>query len=140
KRRAQPFFYRHPWVFEGAIQRIEGDLGVGDEALLVTDTGEPIARGLFNPHSKIKLRLYRWDHEQPLDDEWLASRIDQAFALRRRLFPQWNATSAARWIASEGDNLSGLTVDRYGDWLTVQFSSAALASRRDAIMSQLNAR
>ena len=36
-RRAEPFFGRHPWVFSGAIARVEGQPGAGDEVLLVTD-------------------------------------------------------------------------------------------------------
>ncbi|HEX6986929.1 MAG TPA: class I SAM-dependent rRNA methyltransferase [Planctomycetaceae bacterium] len=139
-RRAQPFFYRHPWVFDGAIQRVEGDPQVGDEAVLVTEKGDPVARGLFNPRSNIKLRLYGWDVARPLDDAFFAERIDHAIALRERLFPAWTESSAGRLIFSEGDHLSGLTVDRYGDWLAVQFTSAALAVRKDAILRRLRDR
>jgi 23S rRNA (cytosine1962-C5)-methyltransferase len=139
-RRAQPFFYRHPWVFDGAIQRIEGQPEVGAEALLVTDKGDPVARGLFNPTSKIKLRLYRWDVDQPLDDAFFDERIAHALKLREKLYPNWTDATAGRLVFSEGDNLSGLTVDRYGDWLVVQFTSAALATRKDAILRSLQER
>ena len=98
-----------------------------------------MAQGLFNPHSKIKLRLYSWETARELDDSFFTSRLDAAIALRRRLFPTWTATTAFRLVASEGDGLSGLTVDRYGDWLVVQFTSAALAARRDAILQHLQA-
>lgn len=56
-RRAQPFFGRHPWVFAGAIARTPAGLNPGDEVALVSDQGEFIARGLFNPHSAIRVRL-----------------------------------------------------------------------------------
>ena len=137
KRRAQPFYYRHPWVFEGAIQRIEGEPETGSEAILVTDQGDPIARGLFNPHSKIKLRLYQWDVDRPLDDAWLKNRIDRALQRRER-FPRHE--SGSRLIFSEGDELSGLIVDCYADWLVVQFTSAALAVRQEAILAHLQDR
>jgi 23S rRNA (cytosine1962-C5)-methyltransferase len=139
-RRAQPFFYRHPWVFDGAIHRVEGNPVVGDEALLVTDKDSPIARGLFNPASNIKLRLYTWDLEQPLDGAFFAARIDHALRLRENLWPTWSDSSAGRVVFSEGDGISGLTVDRYGDWLSVQFTSAALATRKDAILAHLEQR
>lgn len=139
-RRAQPFFYRHPWVFEGAIQRVEGDPQTGDEALLVTEKGDPIARGLFNPLSKIKLRLYSWNLDRPLDGSFFAERIDQALELRRLLQPNWSAMSAGRLVCSEGDGLSGLTVDRYGHWLVVQITSAALGLRKDSILDHLGHR
>ncbi len=67
-RRALPFFGRHPWVFAGAISRIEGKPQPGEEVLLQTERGEFIARGLFNPNSNIRVRLYSWDAEQALDD------------------------------------------------------------------------
>ena len=56
-RRALPFFGRHPWVFTGAISRIEGSPEPGAEVILQTDKGEFIARGLYNPHSNIRVRL-----------------------------------------------------------------------------------
>lgn len=139
-RRAQPFFYRHPWVFDGAIQRVEGSPAVGDEALLVTEKGDPIARGLFNPQSNIKLRLYSWDVDQKLDDSFFAAKIDDALALRENLFPTWSESTGGRLVFSEGDHLSGLAVDRYGDWLSAQFTSAALATRKDAILAHLQQR
>jgi len=139
-RRAQPFFYRHPWVFDGAIHRVEGSPSVGDEALLVTEKGDPIARGLFNPKSNIKLRLYSWDVDRTLDESFFASRIDDALRYRDQLFPSWTESTAGRLVFSEGDHLSGLTVDRYGDWLSVQLTSAALATRKDAILAHLQSR
>jgi 23S rRNA (cytosine1962-C5)-methyltransferase len=127
-------------VFDGAIHRVEGSPAVGDEALLVTDKGDPIARGLFNPASNIKLRLYSWDVDRALDDSFFAGRIDDALALRATLFPTWTESTAGRLVFSEGDHLSGLAVDRYGDWLSVQFTSAALATRKDAILAHLQHR
>src|SRR5690606_15766152 len=59
-RRAMPFHNRHPWVFAGAILRAPGDLTPGAEVRLLADDGEFIARGLFNPHSNIRVRLYGW--------------------------------------------------------------------------------
>ena len=139
-RKAQPFFYRHPWVVDGAVQGVTGSPAAGDEALLVTDTGAPVGRGLFNPASKIKLRLYSWDADRPLDEAFFAERIDRALALRARLFGEWNEAKAGRMIFSEGDDLSGLTVDRYGDWLVVQLTSAGLAARREMILGLLQDR
>ncbi len=139
-RRAQPFFYRHPWVFDGAIRRVEGNPQVGDEALLATDKGDPIARGLFNPRSNIKLRLYGWNVDRSLDESFFAEKIDHALALRDRMLGNWSETESARLISSEGDHLSGLTVDRYSDWLVVQFTSAALAVRKDTILRHLQDR
>ncbi len=137
RRRALPFFSRHPWVFATAIERIDGDPAPGQEVVLRAQDGQFIARGLFNPHSHLRVRLYSWNEHVPLDREFWSQRIDDAIALRRQLFPEWSAEFACRLVNSEGDQLSGLTVDRYGDWLIVQITSFALAQRQDLLLELL---
>ncbi|MEX0700682.1 MAG: class I SAM-dependent rRNA methyltransferase, partial [Planctomycetales bacterium] len=137
-RRAMPFFNRHPWVFAGAIHRVQGDPSPGAEVRLHADDGEFIARGLFNPHSNIRVRLYGWNEDEPLEANLWSRRLDQAIALRRRLFPDMSTETACRMVASEADGISGLTVDRYGDWLLAQFTSLALWQRRDEFVRLLS--
>ncbi len=137
-RKAQPFFNRHPWVFGGAIGTVEGDPEPGAEVALVTNEGEFIARGLFNPHSQIRVRLYSWDEHRSIDDDLFSERLDRAVELRERLFPNRSGKSACRLVFSEADGLSGLTVDQYGDWLLVQFTSLALSMRRERLIELLN--
>lgn len=139
-RRALPFFNRHPWVFAGAVSRIEGDPEPGDEVAVVTDRGEFVARGLVNPTSNIRVRLYSWDRDRPLDRAFWAERIDAAVRLRESLFPEANDETGYRAIFSEADGLSGLVVDRYGPWLAVQVTSLALGRRLDEIVELLSER
>lgn len=136
-RKALPFFSRHPWVFQGAIDFIEGEPVAGDVVALYASDGVFIAWGLFNPKSNIAVRLYSWDQAQPLTDDFWGQRIDDAVSLRRALFPVFDDKLACRLIYSEADGLSGLTVDRYGDWLLVQLTSFALAQRQDVILERL---
>ncbi len=136
-RRAQPFFARHPWVFSGAVARIEGEAGPGAEVALLTEHGEFIARGLFNPSSNIQVRLYGWDANRPLDEDFWASRLDEAIRLRRDILQLAGPESACRLVFSEADGISGLVVDRYGDWLSVQMTSLALAARREMLTKLL---
>lgn len=136
-RRALPFFSRHPWVFATAIQNVSSDPAPGQEVLLRAHDGKFIARGLFNPHSHLRVRLYSWDESVELNRDFWSQRIDEAIALRRRLFPVSGTEFACRLINSEGDQLSGLTVDRYGDWLIVQITSLALAQRLELLMDLL---
>ena len=88
------------------------------------------------------VRGYRWEDE-PLDADFWRGRLHQALALRRTLAaagrtpPPEVGPGAVRLVFSEGDGLSGLTVDRYGEWLTVQFTSLALASRRELLLDLL---
>lgn len=136
-RRAQPFFGRHPWVFSGAIARVTGEPAVGDEVSLVTDRGEFVARGLFNPLSNIQVRLYSWREEEPLDEAFWSARLDAAIRLRRDVLGWCGPASACRLVFSEADGFSGLIVDRYDDWLLVQFTSRALACRRELLVRLL---
>lgn len=136
-RRSLPFFSRHPWVFAGAIDRIEEDPAPGDEVTLFSHEGQFIARGLYNPDSNIRVRLYSWDEGVPLDEAFWSARLDEAIALRKHLFAGDAAESACRMVFSEADGLSGLVVDRYGEFLVVQWTSRALAERRDVILSLL---
>jgi len=130
-RRARPFYGRHPWVYPGAISAVEGDPPDGGEVDLVSHTGNFIARGLYNSHSKIRVRLYRWSPETPLDRAFFREQFDAAIRLRRDILRLDGSGRACRLVFSEGDGLSGLTVDRYDRWLVVQFTSLGLAQRRD---------
>jgi len=138
-RRALPFFHRHPWVFSSAIGRIDGDPQPGDEVILNDADGRFIARGLYNPHSHIRVRLYVWEAEQDLDEAFWSARLDEAIGLRQRLFPAdgHKEASACRLVFSEADRLSGLIVDRYDRWLLVQFTSLAIARRSELLIRLL---
>ena len=136
-RKALPFFSHHPWVFQGAIDHIEGDPAPGSAIALHAHDGVFIAWGLYNPASKISVRLYSWDESVPLTDDFWRKRIDDAIGLRKVLFPNLGQTDACRLVYSEADGVSGLTVDRYGDWLLVQLTSLALAERKDVLLAHL---
>ncbi len=169
-RKALPFFSRHPWVFQGAVDWLVGDPQPGDVVDVIDDAERFVARGLFNPQSQICVRLYSWDETVPLDEAFWSQRLDDAIALRRRLFGTrrmdassvrlgddsneqtdgrsvhpteeltFSSDSACRLVFSEADGLSGLTVDRYGDWLLLQVTSFALSKRLDLIVQLLRSK
>lgn len=132
-KRAQPFFGRHPWVFAGAVDRVEGTPADGDEVELVSAAGHFIARGLYNSRSKIRVRLYSWQEAVPLDRAFFQRRLEDAISLRHNTL-HLNAPEAGyRMCFSESDYLSGLIVDRYGEWLALQFTALGLAQRRSML-------
>lgn len=136
-RHALPFFKRHPWLFAGAIRSVRGNPEPGEAVVLYSNEGEFIAHGLFNPHSQIRVRLYSWNEQVPIDREFWKTRIQSALQLRSSLFGVNNDVTAYRLINSEADGLSGLTVDRYDRWLSVQFTSFAIAQRQTQIIELL---
>ena len=89
-RRALPFFGRHPWLFAGAVREVTGSPQPGGEVVVRSSNGEFIARGLFNPHSNIRVRLYSWEEDEPLDDALWAKRIQTAIDGRIRLFGEFS--------------------------------------------------
>ncbi|TWT49940.1 Ribosomal RNA large subunit methyltransferase I [Thalassoglobus neptunius] len=136
-RKALPFFCQHPWVYDSAIQKISGSVSTGDEVIVRANDGQFIARGLINPNSKIRIRLYSWDESTPLDASFWKARIHDALQLRKKLFGDTPTEKTCRLVFSESDRLSGLTVDRFNDWLILQWTSAALESHKTEIVNAL---
>lgn len=127
-KRARPFFGMHPWVYAGAIERIEGEPKDGDIVDLVSHANNFVARGLYNSQSKIRVRLYTWDPTQNLDADFFRRQLQNALRLRRDIL---RIDGPSRLVFSEGDGLSGLTIDEFDRYLIVQFTSLAMAMRRE---------
>jgi 23S rRNA (cytosine1962-C5)-methyltransferase len=115
---------------------VEGEASAGDVVNLVTHDKTFVARGLYNPKSRIRVRLFVFDATAPLDDGLLATRLEAAVELRKTL-GLLDPAGACRLVNSEGDDLSGLIVDRYGDYLAVQVTALAILPRLDMICDTL---
>src|SRR5262245_13639365 len=126
-RRARPFYNRHPWVYAGAIGSVDGSPADGAEVDVYSSAGNFVARGLFNSRSKIRVRLYVWSADASLDSEFFRERLSAAIRLRRSVLSLDGPGRACRLVFSEGDGLSGCTVDRYDRWLVMQFTALGLA-------------
>ena len=135
-KRARPFFGRHPWVLDTAILRVDGEPAEGDVVDLTTHDGHFVARGLWNSASRIRVRLYAFDAATPLDDALFRRRLESAIGLRSALGLD-DPAGGCRLVNSEGDDLSGLIVDRYGAWLAVQVTALALVRRLDMLADTL---
>ena len=111
---------------------------VGDEVAVYSQERQFIARGLYNPVSNIQVRLYCWNQTTDIDRDFWKQRITQAVALRQRMFAHVDkARSAYRLIFSEGDGISGLIVDKFGEWLILQVTSRALWRFKDDLIGLL---
>ena len=135
-KRARPFFGRHPWVLDSAVAKVEGEPADGDVVDLATHDGHFVARGLWNSQSRMRVRLYAFDASTKLDAELWHARLASALALRKTLGLDERA-GATRLVNSEGDDLSGLIVDRYGEYLAVQVTALAMAVRLDTLCDAL---
>jgi 23S rRNA (cytosine1962-C5)-methyltransferase len=111
----------HPWVFSGAIARIEGEETAGALAQVISADGMRIGTGYLNSRCSITVRLLTWQDEA-IDVRFIRRRIEAALALRQATLPP--RTTGYRLINGEGDFLPGLVVDVYGDFLVCQFLTA----------------
>ena len=125
--------HRHPWIFAGAIQSEKGpeDAAIAD---LVDSEGKHLASGFYSRHSQIRLRALTFGDE-PLAANVIASRIAAAIARRRPIFDE--GTNAARVLHAEGDELSGIVVDRYDDVLVVEIANRGAEMLQPLIVDTL---
>ncbi len=139
--REKPVLHGHPWIFAGAIAEEDGPAEPGTIAEVLSASGEWLARGLIHPSAALRVRIYTRDPSEPLDDSFFASRVHAAISFREGLFGNATGdTDAYRLIFSEADGLSGLIVDRYADFLSVQVGACALVPYLDGILRALKER
>jgi 23S rRNA (cytosine1962-C5)-methyltransferase len=111
--------HRHPWVYSGAIRRVDPDVKPGDIVDLYSERSGYEATGYFNPQSKISVRVLTWNQSDDIDDEWIASRVLSAYEQRVRLGMDL-ARGACRLFSSESDRIPGLIVDVYAGFAVLQ--------------------
>ncbi|BAU43463.1 class I SAM-dependent rRNA methyltransferase [Leptolyngbya sp. O-77] len=126
----------HPWIFSGAIKRIESDAQEGDWVEVYSDRGEFLAAGFFGAGS-IAVKVVSFRPVESLDALFL-ERFQQAYALRKQLgLAISDQTNCYRLINSEGDGLPGLIVDWYNGVAVVLTYSLGMAQQRDRIVECL---
>ena len=113
--------HRHPWVFSGAIDRIEGEPEPGETVSVVARDGAFLAWAAFSGDSQISARAWSFDPKDRIDEPFMRARIEAAIARRADVRAR---SDAMRLVHGESDGLPGLVVDRYADTLVVQILSA----------------
>lgn len=136
KGRAKPVYHKHPWIFSGAVARIVGDPADGDLVQVRDAGGNFLAHGLLNRHSQIVVRLMNWRQDEAPDAAFWRRRIERALAGRAALAAD-PATDAYRLVHAEADGLPGLIVDRYGEYLVLQFLILGMERRKEEIANLL---
>ncbi|NSW52408.1 MAG: class I SAM-dependent rRNA methyltransferase [Anaerolineae bacterium] len=127
---------RHPWIFSGAIARIEGNPENGSTLDVVDHEGRWLAKAAYSRTSKIQGRVWTWDASEPVDEAFLANRVRAALSARSRLVPD-HLTNALRLVHGESDGIPGLVVDRYGDHLVMQVLSAGIENWKEVLAAVL---
>ena len=129
---------RHPWIFSGAILRVERDLEEGDVVEVFSENGEYLGTGHAFSGS-IAVKMFAYDRPRELGLEFWESRLQQALSLRNSLGLVGNKqTDAWRLVNAEGDGLPGLVIDIYGTTAVVQIHSLGMFRSLDALSSALS--
>ena len=136
KGREKSLLRRHPWVFSGAVSRMEGKARLGETIDIVDAQGKWLARGAFSPESQIRARVWTFDKNEVIDIAFFTRRLQQAQQWRDWL-AQRDGLDSYRLIAGESDGLPGVTIDRFGNFLVLQLLSAGAEYQRAAIISAL---
>jgi 23S rRNA (cytosine1962-C5)-methyltransferase len=136
KGREKSLLRRHPWVFSGAVSRMEGKARLGETIDIVDAQGKWLARGAFSPESQIRARVWTFDKDELIDIAFFTRRLQQAQQWRDWLAER-DGLDSYRLIAGESDGLPGVTIDRFGNFLVLQLLSAGAEYQRAAIISAL---
>ncbi len=128
---------RHPWVFSGAINLVEGKPVRGETVDIVSAGKDWLARGSYSPDSQITVRVWTFEKDENIDRDFFRRKIVKALEFRQKLSGIGTDFTACRLIAAEADGLPGLIVDRYGDYLVVQFLASGVEGHKTLIVELL---
>ncbi|MFZ5856805.1 MAG: class I SAM-dependent rRNA methyltransferase [Chloroflexota bacterium] len=116
--REKSLLRRHPWIFSGAIQRVDDEPVSGGTVDVLSSKGDFLARAAYSPTSQIRARVWTFDDE-PVDADFFRKKIRSAL-VERLTFNVQRSTNAIRLLYAESDGIPGLIVDRYDDVLVLQ--------------------
>lgn len=122
----------HLWIYRDELEPPLPALTAGDIVRVETSYGYDLGVGFYHPSSKIAVRLLVWGGD--VGEAFFDQRIRRALALRQSLY---STSCVYRLVFGEADLLPGLIVDRYQDWLAVQFLSVGMDARRQMIVAAL---
>jgi 23S rRNA (cytosine1962-C5)-methyltransferase len=117
-----------PHIFPRMLGGVSPDAKAGDLVAVYDKLGQRLGAGLYNPRAKIPLRVVSHSAE-PVGEDYFEAALRRAVALRRSWLKLDEQTDAWRAVNSDGDGLSGLTVDRYDDVLFCDVTSLCIFQR-----------
>lgn len=134
--REKSLLRRHPWIFSGAVQRLEGKANPGETIDIHDSQGKWLARAAYSPASQIVARVWTFQQNEEIDREFFIRRLQQAQSSRDWL-AQRDGLTGYRLIAGESDGLPGITIDRFQNFLVLQLLSAGAEYQRATLVSAL---
>lgn len=124
----------HPWIYSGAVEKIENNPEAGTIVEVYNSKKEFIGYGHYNKNSKILVRMLEKDQNKKINLAWYCEKIQAAYTLRKNLLIDSNAY---RLIYSESDFLPGLIVDFFNNYVVLQIATLGMEKDRDLIVEAL---
>ena len=124
----------HPWIYSGAVDKIEQNIIPGSIVEVFNHKNEFIGYGHYNKNSKIIVRMLEHDKNVSIDANWYNQKIKQAYELRMGLNIDSNAF---RLIHSESDFLPGLIIDYFNGYVILQISTLGMERDKEFIIQAL---
>jgi len=128
---------KHPWIFSGALEKVDGNPSNGETVQIFTSEKKLVGFGSFSPSSQIRVRVWSFNLEEKIDSDFFKKKISMAASLREKLVDT-SKTNAYRIINAESDGLPGLIVDRYSNFLVCQLLSAGAEFNKETTIEILN--
>ncbi|MCX6120201.1 MAG: class I SAM-dependent rRNA methyltransferase [Ignavibacteriales bacterium] len=123
----------HQWVFSNEIASLRGTPEIGEVVELLRHDQKLLGLGFYHPHSLIAFRFLTSEPEE-IGFSFFEKRIQQALALRQRLYP---GAETFRLAHGESDFLPGLIIDKYNEFISMQILSAGMDKQTDIICDVL---
>ena len=123
----------HPWIYDGEIDKIEGEFSDGDVVDVFYHSRDFLGRGYINSKSRIRIRLLTRKYEE-INKDFFLKRIEKIVSWKKRLIKD---TDAFRVVFSEADGLPGLVVDKYSDYLVIQIGTLGMERQKINIIDAL---
>lgn len=136
KGREKSLLRRHPWVFSGAVTRVEGNAASGETIDVCDFHGKWLARAAFSPQSQIRARVWTFDQQEAVDRDFFINRLQTAQQWRTWLAERDDLTGY-RLIAGESDGMPGITIDRFQNFIVLQLLSAGAEYQRANLLAAL---
>ena len=128
---------KHPWIFSGAIEKVEGNPSNGETVQIFTSDKKLVGHGSFSPSSQILVRIWSFNPEEIINDDFFKQKIYLATLLGNKIIDA-SRTNAYRIINAESDGIPGLIVDRYSEFLVCQFLSAGAEFFKETLIEILD--
>ena len=127
----------HPWIFSGAIKKVEGSPDEGDAVEVFSADGGFLAIGHYQPAGSITVRVLSFDR-QSIDKTFWKDKLQKAYTLRQDIGLTGNSkTTAYRLVHGEGDSLPGLIIDIYGQTAVIQAHTSGMCLQRNLLAELL---